>query len=444
MMYKKNFKMNTFKKITQYIDSRNVKESRDVNEKPFAEALNRIPLQFPIETKKIIIVTGTNGKGSVAKTLETLLLSQGKKVGLFTSPHLISMTERIRLNGQNISESDFVNLFLKLEPLIRELDLSHFEILTLMASHYYFSPDKSTYLQSSDMAEWAIFEVAMGGMNDPTNLIPHKTAIITKLGYDHQQFLGSTLTEIAYQKFGIVSEHSTVFHHPFPTEVIPLAKEIKAKTDSQWQQTKFFEFTINKVHSFPTYSIETQWGRFNLALQGKRGAENSMLALTAFEGLGFEPHRCIDTLKQVIWPGRMEPIQWHSCACPVFLSGDHNVQGIESLTELIKDFHYQKIYFLAGIGKTKDAQQMLELLSQVPNSEIWLTSTPYKGRPLKDYGNAWLERAAGSSPDPLSAMEHIAHRAGPDDLLVITGSLYLVGHIMEKHVQLFASTKRSS
>ena len=169
-----------------------------------------------VDPKKIVIVAGTNGKGTTSAALESLLLHAGQRVGFYSSPHLVSTTERIRLNGRDISEAEFLNVFHRCETLIKECELSHFEALTLMAGEYFFGAMNTAPL------DFSILEVGLGGTYDATNAFPHKYVVITKLGLDHVSILGSTIQDIAVNKFGVVSNKSIVVHHVLPAEVVEL------------------------------------------------------------------------------------------------------------------------------------------------------------------------------------------------------------------------------
>ncbi len=362
-----------------------------------------------LDSQKIITVAGTNGKGTTCAVLEALLLSEGQKVGLYTSPHLIQTTERIRMNGADISEADFIQLFLKNKTLIEKHELSHFESLTLMAADYFFNHN----------LDFIIFEVGLGGTYDATNIFPNQYSVITKLGLDHQNILGDTIQDIARNKFGIIKNNNLVVHHKLPADV-NLPKNINAKwiqADPAWAL-----FVDNQ------WQIETKWGNTQMNMVGQRSAENAATALTLFENLGFQPAKCLQALNHVRWNGRMQKISWPNMTAPIYLSGDHNIQGIESLIEILKNYKWKKLHLIIGIGQDKSCAEMFDQLLKLQNTQFYLTVTPFKGRKLGEYPKNILDLANEKNENVIQILNQI--KTTKDDLVLVTGSLYLVGLIL--------------
>ncbi|MEQ1877566.1 MAG: hypothetical protein ABL958_13055 [Bdellovibrionia bacterium] len=419
-----------YKSIVEELEARGVMPKTAPALKPTRHALGvlgitRWPIfeDFKNHPEKIIIVAGTNGKGSVCATLETLLTAAGERVGLYTSPHLIEMTERFRIGGRDIDEALFCDTFEAVEEDVSYMGLTHFEMLTVMAAHI-FASGKFTL-----PVDRIILEVGMGGLWDATNAIPHGACVITKLGIDHRYFLGKTLPEIAANKFAVVptsteiGRSALVVHTKLPKEVSALAEEIKKKTASRW-----IEAETGKLNASPgpKYEISTKWGSAEIALAGERGLENTMTALTMFEQLGYDPAQFLGALKNVRWPGRMELAA--ETPVPIYLSGDHNEQGAQSLLELLPNYPRKHLHVLAGIGSDKDFEKMLSLFESIPESSLYLTETPFKGRKIGEYGE-WTKRAKGAWADPAQAFSEVLARARPGDAVLVTGSLYLVGAI---------------
>jgi dihydrofolate synthase/folylpolyglutamate synthase len=384
-----------------------------------------------LDPEKITLVAGTNGKGSVSATLEALLRSAGKRVGLYTSPHLVETTERIRRDGADLTQEQFLAAYLEIRDIVFEAELSHFETLTLMAVNLFFP--RATIPQETQV-DHAIFEVGLGGAWDATNAIPHRFCVITRLGYDHENLLGKDLAQIAANKFGIIprlepARAAQVTHSPLPPEVRALARQTQAETGSHWRESMPFQLHVHAgtpLTREPVFEIETHAGRAVLALPGLRGAQNTATALTAFEMLGFDPRAHLSALSQVKWPGRMQKAKIQGAPCPVYLSGDHNPQGVASLLELLRYYPRRHLHLLVGVGKDKDLDGILGPLAGLPDTSLYLTETPFRGRVLEDYGE-WLGRARMSDADPARALQRIFSLASPDDLVVVTGSLYLVG-----------------
>ena len=211
---------------------------------PTQTALKQLTLAPP-HPEKVILVAGTNGKGSTACMLSTLLAHAGKKVGLYTSPHLQCITERIQINNEPISKKDFVEVYQSVKK--QTAKISHFEELTVMAAYAFW---QKFYV------DFAIFEVGMGGTWDATNALPHKINLITKISYDHEHLLGGTLLSIAKNKFGIVHPNSLVIHHPFEeTEVQNLAQTVQKQTSSHWVTCPQSTTTDHKRHLYAGATI---------------------------------------------------------------------------------------------------------------------------------------------------------------------------------------------
>lgn len=372
-----------------------------------------------IDPSKVIIVAGTNGKGTTSMTLAHLLAqTPNNHIGLYTSPHLVNINERIKyaINGvlTDISDDEFVEAFDYVHAF--GLELSHFEYITMMAVYYFFIKHSIDY---------AIFEVGLGGTYDATNVIPHNTCIITKLGMDHEKHLGSTIESIAQNKFGIINncgnQRQTVIHTKFPCLNI---QEMAETIDAKFVQACDFKMHVGNGFFY----VYTKYGTAQLALQGMRGCENTALALTAFDVLGYNPANYIDSLKDVKWPGRMEATYINGKK--VMLSGDHNEQGIDSLIEILQHYKYQNIYFIVGIATDKHFDIMLDKLLNIPRAYVYLTETPYKTRTIDDYGD-FKNRCAAYDKNWKKLLDQIP--ATDKDLIVITGSLYLIGKV-KKHV----------
>jgi dihydrofolate synthase/folylpolyglutamate synthase len=399
-------------------------------------ALERFCLQYPKDLRRVILIAGTNGKGSTAKTLETLLLSCGRSVGLYTSPHLESYCERIALGGEAISETLFELAWRKVRDATVDLPLSHFEMLTVMAAWVFFSGQAQTPVDD------AVFEVGLGGLWDATNAIPHGTSVICRLGFDHQEILGSTLEEISANKFGIVTaETQVVVHLPLPPEAETIKKKVQAQLHFQaqagaespsnvrWFESTPWQMAVDRKRHLPLFYLESQWGRAQIALPGARGAENTNLALNVFAALGHDPAPSLQVLQQVNWPARMQKLDVPGTSCPVFLSGDHNEQGIDSLIDLLRYYDRDHLRLVIGVGVKKNLDQMLARLTGLERARFWLTRADFQGRTRSQYG-AWLDRAEGFFEEPLDALMAACKDAAPTDLVLITGSLYLSGDLL--------------
>lgn len=378
-----------------------------------------------IDPGRVIVVAGTNGKGTTCAALESLLVAANQNVGFYSSPHLVSTVERIRINTKNISEEKFVELFLRCRGLIEKHCLTHFESLTLMAAEYFFGPNRQFEL------DFAIFEVGLGGEFDATNAVPHKYCIITKIGIDHTNILGNSIEQIARAKFGIVGKKNIVVHHRMPEALQPIQEEVRKRTNSNWIETHQAEMVVSPG-SPPRYSLRIHDLNFAVNVLGKRGGENLSSAITMFHVLGFDLRNSVSALNYIKWSGRMQKISYDRMPCDMYVSGDHNEQGIDSLIDILNDFRVNRMHIVVGIGVDKDAEAMLEKLFKLPNVKIYLTQTPFKGRTIGDYPEKFLKEAAASHQSCMEILKVVSQHAVEGDLCVVTGSLYLAGEIIKE------------
>lgn len=390
-----------YNQVIQYLESLTIMPKTMPGLEKIRAAVTSKDWYSKLDPQKIITIAGTNGKGTTAAALEALLLSAGKKVGLYTSPHLVSTTERIRLNGADITEESFVKLFLANKAAIEKDELSHFESLTLMAADYFFTQN----------LDYVIFEVGLGGIYDATNIFPNHYAVITKIGLDHENILGNNLIDIARNKFGIIKQNSVVIHHQLQPQLDGLIAEIRGKTNSMW------------------ISGERKGKIFETNLIGPRAQENISTAVTVFEQLGFNFEQHKVALSKINWPGRMQQVSWAGLACPLYLSGDHNPQGVESLIEILKTYSYNHLHLIVGIGVDKSGDEMLKQLLKLPRTKLYLTETPFKGRKIEDYSSFAKDAAVMSDKHVKNILDKI--KPQPNDMVVVTGSLYLVGDVLK-------------
>ncbi|MDR2794286.1 MAG: hypothetical protein LBB12_00735 [Holosporaceae bacterium] len=379
-------------------------------------------LELEIDSAKVIVVAGTNGKGTTCAVLQTLLREAGKNVGFFSSPHLEKINERIKFNYRDIDDKEFVDIFCRVNKLIHSYDPSYFEYLTFMAADYFFRHHKNDI-------DFAIFEVGVGGTLDSTNVIPHDTSAITKIGMDHMDILGDSLEKIARNKFGIIQPNNCVFHAKFPDEIARLADCYAAAESAQFIEAQECSLRVDFSGKYPTFFIAGPWGEFPLPLPGKRAMENTALAMTIFANIVPNAEKYMYAVEKTYWPGRMEKIS-HSNR-EIFFSGDHNVQGIDSLLELLSYYMLGRnnVRFVVGICRDKEHRLMLQKLADFPNSKLYLTETPIKTLKIQEYDQCSREMAVRVDSDAKSALAAAMADAQPNDLIIVTGSLYLVGFL---------------
>ena len=373
----------------------------------------------PEQTYPIIHVTGTNGKGSTIAFMRELFVSHGKKVGTFTSPHIVSIHDRICINGEPISDADFIRLADQVKAMEQRLlethdQLSFFELLTLIALLYFKE-------QGVDIV---ILEVGIGGLLDTTNVVTGEIAVITSIGLDHQETLGNSLAEIAGQKAGIFkSGKSAVVANLAPEAQIVCHKGAENLGVTLYQADQDFSFK-NGCFS----SSLADLNQLKLGLEGAYQEENAALALQAFllfmnqRGEKVDEKVVQKALKQTRWAGRLEAVTEH-----IYLDGAHNLPALERLVEFIQEKIQQgyKAQILFGALKRKDYGGMLAYLTEhLPDATLYVTSFDYQGsleeQDLGGYRNIASYR---------DFIDNFESSAGEQDLLFVTGSLYFISEV---------------
>lgn len=369
------------------------------------------------DPKKIILVTGTNGKGTTSCILMHLLMSAGKNVGLFTSPHLVSITERIKINDMPISYQLLEQTYNKLHQYISRL--SYFEKLTLCAIDYFFEQNNLDY---------SIFEIGCGGTLDATNILPHHTSVITSIALDHQYILGYSLQEIATNKFGIIRDGNNVICSEQASSFLkyynnPTCKYLIAD-----------EYHI--LFQDQSFILKCKHGTVSLPLTGHRAAQNCMTALKTFESLGYQPSEHLSSIQKAKWRGRMEQvtITYNNNPTRVWLSGDHNVAGIKSMLDILAFFRYRNVHFVVGLQEDKEYIQIIDILLRFPRAKVYLSCIPHHNQDTHiksrtDFGKYQTH----FHQDIDKCLQTILSQKYVDDMVVITGSLYLIGYLIQKH-----------
>jgi len=373
----------------------------------------------PEKTYPIIHVTGTNGKGSTIAFMRELFVTHAKKVGTFTSPHIISIHDRICINGQAIADADFIRLAEQVKEMEKTLlethdQLSFFELLTLIALLYFKE-------QGVDLV---LLEVGIGGLLDTTNVVIGEIAVITSIGLDHQETLGDSLEEIAEQKAGIFKAGKKAVIAKLAPEAELVCHKRARELDVDLYQAGQ-DFTLN-AGDFS--SSLASFSQLEIGLEGAYQQENATLALQTFllfmasRGEGVEEELVRQALKETHWAGRLERIRPH-----IYLDGAHNLPALTRLVEFIQGKIQQgyRVQVLFGALKRKDYQGMLGYLTkQLPQVELKVTGFDYQGSlDEKDVAGYDLIPFYG---DFISEFEE---KANNQNLLFVTGSLYFISEV---------------
>jgi dihydrofolate synthase/folylpolyglutamate synthase len=370
-------------------------------------------------------IAGTNGKGSTAAMLHRILFESGYKVALYTSPHLVSFTERIRIGGEEIAPNEVVGLANEIwaRMKVAHVPLTFFEFVTVMA-FIHFARQK---------VDVAIVEVGLGGRLDAKNLVKPLITLISTISKDHEAYLGYDLLSIAREKAGIIKKDVPVVCGALTTEVAILIKNIAAEHNSpSYFLGRDFTFSLKNKDLFDYRGIKWRLNELDLALRGRHQRRNAALALGALEiadrDFPVTERALREGLKSVRWPGRFEIIQDRPA---IVLDGAHNGEGIRALIEELENFREQrKIRLLFASMEDKDWRLMLESLTEVVD-EIVLTRVTMERCADPFHLASQLD---GKIPhqaieNPRAAFEYVLGRAESDDIILIAGSLYLIGEL---------------
>lgn len=390
----------TYEQTIEYLDSLQPSTMR-LELGPLHEACHL--LGNPQDAFPSLHVAGTNGKGSTCAFLSTILEFSGYRVGLFTSPHLVDVRERIQINREPISKEVFSRIVTKIrEGLPDDRMLTYFEMLTLVAFLFFHEA----------RVDIAVIETGLGGRLDATNILKPKVAVITPVSLDHQQHLGRTLKEIATEKCGIIKRGiPTVVSYQLP-EVMEVVRR-----------------TCDDVGS-PLILATPEEVDGPLGLLGEHQRQNAACAVEAAQTLsqvGLHIERVEEALAATRWPGRLEVIStWPR----VILDGAHNLSGAESLASYVREqIGREHAVLIIGVLADKDVAGMLRELAPHFREVICTRAPSHRAASPKDIAAAARSSALKVSieEDVEQAIRKAKAKLSREDTLVIAGSLTIVG-----------------
>jgi dihydrofolate synthase/folylpolyglutamate synthase len=384
---------------------------------------------------KTVHVAGTKGKGSASAMIASVLARAGYRTGLYTSPHLLSFTERIQVNGKNISEADwarltdFIQPHVEAENALGDLgELTTFEILTAMAFIHFHNVK----------ADYQVMEVGLGGRLDATNVVKPQVCVITSISYDHTDVLGNTLTQIAGEKAGIIKPGATVVSAPqFPEAMAVIERVcrekgvrlIKAGEDVTWERGGFSE-------AGQSFRLKGLTGEYDLriTLLGEHQVENAAVAVAVVESLGDEKitaESIAAGLQKVKWPGRLQVLRHEP---RVVVDGAHNAYSMQRLGEALKEyFRYDKLTLVLGFGGDKDIGGMVAEAVKMADDIILVASR--HPRSVKTSLLVEEFQKHGMTPrvaeSVAAAVKLALAGAGPNDLICAAGSVFVIAEVME-------------
>ncbi|MDR1297200.1 MAG: bifunctional folylpolyglutamate synthase/dihydrofolate synthase [Deltaproteobacteria bacterium] len=396
----------------------------------------------PERDLKLVHVAGTNGKGSVAAMLREILVGAGYRTGLYTSPHLVTFRERIQIDNVFVGEEQVADLAERVWPATDPASPpTFFEFVTAMALLHF----------RDEKVDLAVVETGLGGRLDSTNVVAPLVSAVTNVSLEHTEHLGTTIEAIASEKAGIIKEGVPLV----AGRISGAALEVMEKQAAKMRVPSFMllgrDYRADILstdrrgrptiaYQGPGWSVKSQ----PLALAGPHQADNAAMALALAEtlaGLGYKlsPEKAGPALAKVGWPGRaetFEPGAWppdHSGLAPLILDGAHNPAGAEALSRLLAAAPRKKLHLVAGVMADKDIGGVLGPVAALAD-QLYLTRPRY--RRAADPG-VLLERLtlalgppkcpAGLYPSIPEALRAAALNAGPEDLVVVSGSLFTAG-----------------
>ena len=382
-----------------------------------------------------VLVAGTNGKGSVCAMLVRVLCRHGFRTGLYTSPHLVTVEERIRIGDIPIPRRDFCRLLSRLKTVIHELIASgnlgspptYFEILTILALLYFRERN----------VDIAVLEVGMGGRLDATNVVTPLVSVITTVGRDHQEFLGKTLAEIAFEKAGIIKPGVPVVCGLAPGiarhVVNRRARELGAPFRAVFDKPGALQARRQKGGYRFSFRFEGEDFVFSPELRGEHQGRNAAVAIAAAVEISrrwrrLQKRRIIQGVREARWEGRLESVQRRP---RVVLDGAHNEAGARAVAAYARDFLPRPLTLVFGIMKDKNIRRVSALLFPLAETII-LTSVPMPraASPEMIFSLAPVPgKKIFLEPDPKRAVQKAIEMTPPRGSVLITGSLFLVGEV---------------
>jgi dihydrofolate synthase / folylpolyglutamate synthase len=395
------------------------------------------PLGNPHLGTKTVHIAGTKGKGSTAAMISQTLIAAGYRTGLFTSPHLHTIRERIRINGEMIPEVDFAALVGEIKPIVESVNeqaifgkLTTFEILTAVVFTYF----------KKNRVDFQVLEVGLGGRLDATNVVKPDVCIITSLSLDHTEILGNSIAEIATEKAGIIKPGCIVVSAPQvddATRVIKRAcsqqraKLIQVGQDVTWLKTEGDLYR-------QTLTISTKSGHYDLTvpLLGDYQLENAATAVAAVEalislGTIISSRNIAKGLSQVSWPGRLQILSKEPM---VVVDGAHNAYSMGKLVQAVKEyFDFKRCFVIFGASCDKDISGMARELVTLGDHIIITSSTHPRAALISSLAEKFDSSgikimAADNVADALSKTLALAKKT---DLILVTGSLFVVAETID-------------
>lgn len=395
------------------------------------ETMNKLLdlMDQPQSRYKCIHVAGTNGKGSTSAFIASVMGEAGFKTGLYTSPYLERFTERIRMNGAEISHTNLASITdyvkKKIELMIGEgfPHPTEFELITAIGFEYF----------RRMKADYAVVEVGLGGRLDATNTVCPQLSVITSVSMDHTEILGDSLASISREKAGIIKKGIPVVVHPQDAEALQVIKETCERLDAPLIDTSQAEI-INHRTGIKGQYFDLRWdgklykGIF-IGMLGRHQVINAVSAVVAAIHLGIDEDAIRKGMESARWPGRFEILRVNPL---VIIDGAHNYQGAKALAESLEQlFPGKKVILVLGILRDKDVERMSDVLASKASRILTTLPANPRGMPPEE-----LEKIVGrynhnveSTRTIGEAVTRSLEEANEDDVIVFSGSLYMIGEV---------------
>lgn len=382
----------------------------------------------PQDRYRIVHVAGTNGKGSTCAMIERGLRQAGHRTGLFISPHLVQPTERIQIDGEPITEQEFASAFDAVHQAAERLvahgetdqHATYFECVTAMAMLVF----------AQRGVEWAVLETGLGGRLDATNVVTPELSVITPIDFDHEKFLGTTLAQIAGEKAGILKPQRpavwAVQHAEAERVLAGRAEELHCPV------SKAAEWTVKDLEVNADGSLFHLQGPVELNIEcpliGEHQVDNVRTAVAALHRLGLNPEAIEKSIAMTRWPGRLELIRRRP---DLFLDGAHNPAGARALAHYIQQFHAgRRVWMIFAAMRDKDLRHIGPVLFPLASELVFTQPADFpRAFPPEELRAESGETRAILAATAQEALNLVLRRAASDDVIFVTGSLYLVGEV---------------
>ena len=395
---------------------------------PISRLLDR--LNNPQDTYGTVLVGGTNGKGSIAAMLASILNQAGFRVCLYSSPHLIDVRERIKVDGRIISREKMASCIGDVRKEVME-EITYFEFLTAVAFLHFYNAK----------VDLAVLEVGMGGRLDATNVISPLVSVISNISLEHRAYLGNSLAEIAAEKGGIIKDKGVCVTAAKQIQVIKVLEDICLKRKAKLLKLgRELKVEIKRDGTFAYNGIGKSYRHLICSMKGRHQIENAALAIGAIEsirqqGIDVDDKSIFNGIRDTQWEGRLEILQKEPM---VLVDGAHNPAGISVLCRALKtEFVYMRLIVIFAVLDDKDYVNMLRRI--VPLSDRLIVTRPqtYRAMPSEKIASvaARYTHNIDIIDNSIDALKHALTLADMNDLICVAGSLYLVGEIKKAFFQ---------